>query len=117
ERVGLKGKQPKRSASHTAAVTVAAEAGLPGLVLLVWLVAVAVFAAAPRAGAADLGRTAAWTAAALGAIALHSCFYSALLEDAIFWALLAACALCVRGPLVEREQPARTARVEGRLPR
>jgi hypothetical protein len=78
-------------------------------VLLVWLVGVAIFAAARRAGATYLGRTAAWTAAALGAIALHSCFYSALLEDAIFWGLLAACALCVRGPVVEREQPPRTA--------
>jgi O-antigen ligase len=109
DRVGLKGKEPKRSASHTAAVTIAAEAGLPGLVLLVWLVAVAIFAAARRAGATYVGRTAAWTAAALGAIALHSCFYSALLEDAIFWGLLAACALCVRGPAVERAPPPRTA--------
>ena len=63
DRVGFKGKEPKRAASHNAAVTVAAEAGLPGLVLLLWLVGVAIFASARRAGSSWQGRAAAWTAA------------------------------------------------------
>ena len=82
DRVGFKGKEPKRAASRNADVTVAAEAGLPGLILLVWLIGVAIFASARRAGASWEGRAAAWTAATLAAIVLHSLFYSALLEDA-----------------------------------
>ena len=39
ERTGLKGADPKKAASHTTPVTVAAEEGFPGLALLVWLVA------------------------------------------------------------------------------
>ena len=96
DRVGFKGKEPKRAASHNAAVTVAAEAGIPGLVLLLWLVGAAIFAACRCAGSTWQGRAAAWTAATLAAIFLHSLFYSALLEDGIFWALLAACAIWVR---------------------
>jgi O-antigen ligase len=95
-RVGYKGKEPKRAASHNALVTVAAEAGIPGLVLLLWLLGVAIFASVRRAGSSWRGRAAAWTAATIAAIVLHSLFYSALLEDAIFWGLLAACALWVR---------------------
>ena len=37
ERAGLPGKRPKKAASHTTPVTVAAEEGLPGLVLFGWL--------------------------------------------------------------------------------
>ena len=102
DRVGFKGKEPKRAASHNAAVTVAAEAGIPGLVLLLWLVGGAIWCSARRAGSTWEGRAAAWTAAALAAIALHSLFYSALLEDAIFWGLLAACALWVRSASATR---------------
>jgi O-antigen ligase len=102
DRVGFKGKEPKRAASHNAAVTVAAEAGIPGFVLLLWLVGGALFAAARCAGPTWEGRAAAWTAASLAAIVLHSLFYAALLEDAIFWGLLAACALWVRSASATR---------------
>ena len=41
---GSKGADPKKAASHTTPVTVAAEEGLPGLALLVWLVLAALAA-------------------------------------------------------------------------
>src|SRR5690349_9330863 len=44
----LKGKEPKAAASHTTPVTVAAELGLPGLLLFAWLVAVALYTAFRR---------------------------------------------------------------------
>ena len=37
ERTGLKGEEPKKAASHSTPVTVVAETGVPGLVLLSWL--------------------------------------------------------------------------------
>ena len=40
DRVGLRGKEPKKAASHNTAVTVAAETGIPGLLLLGWLIGV-----------------------------------------------------------------------------
>jgi putative inorganic carbon (HCO3(-)) transporter len=99
DRVGLKGKEPKKAASHDTAVTVAAETGVPGLLLLGWLVFVALFTTLRRAGAAFKGRTALAIAAALAAIGVHSLFYNALFEDPTFWGLLALAALCTHLPL------------------
>ena len=42
-RVHLKGREPRKAASHNTVVTVAAETGLPGLALLFWLVGAALF--------------------------------------------------------------------------
>src|SRR5205085_5407955 len=39
DRLHLRGADPKSAASHNTPVTVAAETGVPGLALLVWLVA------------------------------------------------------------------------------
>ena len=99
DRVGLKGKEPKKAASHNTAVTVAAETGIPGLLLLGWLVFVALFVTLRRAGAAFKGRACLAIAAAIAAIGVHSLFYNALFEDPTFWGLLALTALCARLPL------------------
>jgi O-antigen ligase len=103
--VGLKGKEPKKAASHNTAVTVAAETGIPGLLLLGWLVFVALLVTLRRAGAAFKGRTSLAVAASLAAIGLHSLFYNALFEDPTFWGLLALTALCAHLPL-RRSAPA-----------
>jgi O-antigen ligase len=104
DRVGLKGKEPKKAASHNTAVTVAAETGIPGLLLLGWLVFAALFATLRRAGAAFKGRACLAIAAALAAIGVHSLFYNALFEDPTFWGLLALTAACARLPL-RRPEP------------
>ena len=93
DRTGLQGRNPKKAASHSTPVTVAAETGIPGLALLAWL-GFASLAAAFRAR----GRTAAGGAAlaaglTLGAIAVHSLFYNALFEDPMTWGLLGLIAL------------------------
>jgi hypothetical protein len=86
-------------ASHDAPITVAAENGVPGLALLLWLVA-AVFVSPFRrnraATATDRARLA--FGLALLAIVVHSLFYNALLEDPLFWALLALSAVALREP-------------------
>ena len=109
-RVHLKGKDPKRAASHTTPVTVAAETGLPGLLLFAWLL-VAVFRQAfrRRPGVVSL-------AAGLGlaAIFCHSLFYADFFEDPVTWGLFGLAALGVpevaarvaRSKPVEREQEA-----------
>ncbi|MGE5274777.1 MAG: O-antigen ligase family protein [Verrucomicrobiota bacterium] len=99
DRVGLKGKEPKKAASHNTAVTVAAETGIPGLVLLGWIVFMALFVTIRRAGSAFKGRACLAIAAAVAAIGVHSLFYNALFEDPMFWGLLALTALCARLPL------------------
>jgi O-antigen ligase len=92
------GKEPQAAASHDTPITVAAETGLPGLVLLVWLV-VAGLALTFRRNpvATGTGRARLAFGLALLAIVVHSLFYNALLEDPLFWALLALSAVAVRG--------------------
>lgn len=86
---GCKG-QPKAAASHDTPITVAAEAGLPGLALLVWLLFVAfrgAFRSNPIRGPTGRARLA--FGLALVAIVVHSLFYNALFEDPLFWGALA----------------------------
>src|SRR5581483_1357952 len=88
---GCKG-QPKAAASHDAPITIAAEGGIPGLALLVWLVWVALsvsFRGAVRALDPMRRRALAAFGLALLAIVVHSLFYDALLEDPLFWGALA----------------------------
>jgi O-antigen ligase len=99
DRVGLKGKEPKKAASHNTAVTVAAETGIPGLAFLGWLMFSSLFVTLRRAGAAFKGRACLAIAAAVAAIGVHSLFYNALFEDPMFWALLALTALCAGLPM------------------
>jgi O-antigen ligase len=100
EKTGLKGREPKKAASHSTPVTVAAETGIPGLLLLGWLTVAALSAAFRAGGGSDAGRTAVVAGLTLGAIAVHSLFYNALFEDPVAWALLGLIALAVaRRPL------------------
>jgi O-antigen ligase len=88
ERFHLKGKEPKKAASHDTPVTVAAETGIPGLLLLGWLFVAAMVAAWRRVSSSFEGRTCLIVGLLFGAIAVHSLFYNAFFEDPMMWALL-----------------------------
>jgi O-antigen ligase len=75
------------SASHTIPITVAAEQGLPGLLVYIWLLVVA-FLALLRGVRGDPVRAA--IAAAFIALVLHTLSYASFLEDPLTWALLGA---------------------------
>jgi O-antigen ligase len=93
---GLKGKEPNAAASHTTPVTVAAEGGIVGFALFVWLL-VAALALAFRRFARDLYGLAALTFGAIvAAIAVHSLFYNAFFEDATVWGAIGLAAALPR---------------------
>jgi O-antigen ligase len=95
-RGGCKG-QPKAAASHDTPITIAAENGLPGLALLVWLIVAALllaFRSNPIRGPTGRARIA--FGLALVAIVVHSLFYDALFEDPLFWGALALSAVAAR---------------------
>ncbi|MFL5963637.1 MAG: O-antigen ligase family protein [Gaiellaceae bacterium] len=92
----LKGKDPKAAASHTTPITVAAETGLPGLLLFLWLVATALMLAFRRLGRDFDGNARLVFGLALVAILVHCVFYNALFEDPTFWGLLALVAVGAR---------------------
>ena len=96
DRTGLKGREPRKAASHSTPVTVAAETGLPGLALLGWLAAVALGGTLLGRHRGDGGRVALAVGLTLGAIGVHSLFYNALFEDPMTWALLGLAALTMR---------------------
>ncbi len=106
DRVGLKGREPKKAASHNTAVTVAAETGAPGLALLVWLVGAALLTTLRRATGSFKGRASLVIAAGAAAIGLHALFYNALFEDPMFWALLGLTAVCSTLPVRRPPPPA-----------
>jgi O-antigen ligase len=93
DRTGLAGRDPQKAASHTTPVTVAAETGLPGLALLLWLGVAALGATLVGAHRTEAGRTALVAGLTLGAIAVHSLFYNALFEDPMTWAFFGLAAL------------------------
>jgi len=93
DRTGLRGEEPKKAASHNTPVTVAAELGIAGIVLLVWLVGAALLAAFRRAGPGFEGLAALVFGISLAAIAVHSLFYDAFFEDPMTWGLIALIAL------------------------
>jgi O-antigen ligase len=103
ERVKFKGKDPKKAASHTTPVTVAAETGLVGLVVYVLAVGACLLEAFRRRG-----RTLPLVAG-LGILAIfcHSLFYNAFFEDPMTWALfgLAMLALPERVAAAEPHAP------------
>lgn len=88
ERTGVTGDDPKRVASHTTPVTVAAEGGIVGLALFGWLVAAALAATLLHLGRGFTSRTSLAIGIALVAIMVHSLFYAAFIEDPMTWALL-----------------------------
>ena len=102
ELADLKGKEPKAAASHTTPVTVAAETGVPGLVLFLWLVGAALWTAFRRLQAGFDGAARLAVGLALLAILVHCIFYNSLFEDPTFWGLLA---LIVVGARVAPETP------------
>jgi len=102
-RRGITGKDPKRVASHTTPVTVAAEEGIVGLALLAWLVAAALLASLRGLGNGFTSRVALATGIVLLAIAVHSLFYAAFFEDPMTWALLGLVGLSSRVP--KKPQP------------
>jgi O-antigen ligase len=73
------------SASHTIPITIAAEQGVPGLLLYLALLATA-FATLLRGVRGDPVRAA--IAAAFAALVLHTWSYASFLEDPLTWALL-----------------------------
>jgi O-antigen ligase len=73
------------SASHTIPVTIAAEQGVPGLVVYVALLVAALFTLL-RGARGDPVRAA--VAAAFAALVLHTWSYASFLEDPLTWALL-----------------------------
>ena len=97
-RLGIPGKDPKRVASHTMPVTVAAEGGIVGLALLAWLLAAALLATLVGLGRGFTSRVALATGVVLAAIAVHSLFYAAFFEDPMTWALLGLVGLTARVP-------------------
>jgi hypothetical protein len=102
EKLGLRGREPRSAASHTTPVTVAAETGLPGLVLFAWLVATVLVVPLRRLTPGIPGLTRFAAGVALLAIVVHSLGYNALFEDPMFWGLAALAVLAVRG----QERPA-----------
>lgn len=88
ERTGLRGEEPKKAASHSTPVTVAAEGGVPGFALYLWLLAAALVVPLRRASRSFAGRVSLIVGLALMAIAVHSLFYDAFFEDPTTWALL-----------------------------
>jgi len=98
----LKGKEPKKAASHDTPVTVVAETGGIGLVLFAWVL-VAAFAALVRTRGDRFSRRVVLTVAlSLAAIGVHSLFYDHFFEDPTTWGLiglvgLASGALSVSG--------------------
>ncbi|MGI8421046.1 MAG: O-antigen ligase family protein [Gaiellaceae bacterium] len=89
DRLHLRGREPQSAASHNTPVTVAAETGLPGLALLVWLVVAALLATLGR----GLGTASRIVGLVLIAIVVHSLFYNAFFEDPIVWVLFGLAAL------------------------
>ena len=98
ERAGLRGDDPKAAVSHTTPVTVAAETGALGVLLLGWLVAAALLAALRGLGRGFTSRVSFAVGLTLLAIAVHSLFYSAFFEDPLTWALLGLVGLAASVP-------------------
>jgi O-antigen ligase/polysaccharide polymerase Wzy-like membrane protein len=95
----LRGKEPKAAASHTTPVTVAAETGLPGLLLFLWTVFAVLRGAFRRIEPTFEGAAQLAFGLALVAILVHCIFYNALFEDPTFWGLLALVAVLARRPV------------------
>ena len=95
-RTGLKGADPKRAASHTTPVTVAAEEGIPGLALSAWLLVVAFVATFRGLARGFTSRVSFAVGLVLLAVAVHSLFYNAFFEDPMTWAALGLVGMVVR---------------------
>jgi O-antigen ligase len=109
----LKGREPKAAASHNTPVTVAAETGLPGLLLYVWLLASGLLLAFRRFARDLPGLTALTCGLVLAAVAVHSLFYNAFFEDPTIWVALGLAAVASRVSLAGgRDEPAQPAQLD-----
>jgi hypothetical protein len=104
-RHGIPGRDPKRVASHTMPVTVAAEGGVVGLGLLCWLLAAGFLATLTGLGRGFTSRVSLATGVVLVAIAVHSLFYAAFFEDPMTWALFGLIGLTARVPKKTTARP------------
>ncbi len=93
DETGLRGEAPRRAASHNTPVTVAAETGVPGILLFVWLLAAALLVPLRRASRSFAGRSSLIVGVVLTAIAVHSLFYNAFFEDPVTWGVIGLGAL------------------------
>jgi O-Antigen ligase len=107
ERLHLKGASPKVAASHDTPVTVAAESGVIGLALLVWLLVGVARDTFRRVDRSFAGRVSLAAGLVLGAIFVHSLFYNDFFEDPTTWGLLGLVALAAprREEAQEAEAP------------
>jgi len=103
ERKGVKGRNPKRVASHTTPVTVAAEEGVIGVALYGWLLVAAVVATLV---ARRRSRAAFAAGLVLVAVAVQSLFYNAFFEDPITWAAFGLVGLVASLPATAPEEMA-----------
>jgi O-antigen ligase len=99
----LRGKEPKAAASHTTPITVAAETGLLGLVLLIVIAGTALSVAFRNLRDGFDANARLIFGLALTAILVHSLFYNALFEDPTFWALLSLVVVASRADGALRE--------------
>jgi O-antigen ligase len=98
DRVGLNGRDPRSAVSHTTPVTVAAEGGIVGFALYVWLLVAALGTAFLSLGRGFTSRVSLAVGLTLTAIAVHSLFYGAFFEDPLTWAMLGLVALAASVP-------------------
>jgi O-antigen ligase len=108
DRLGIQGRDPKRTASHTTPVTVAAETGLVGLALFAWLLATALWVTLVGIGRGFTSRVSLAVGVSLVAISVHSLSYNAFFEDPMTWALLGLVGLAAsvpRKPAPEAVEP------------
>ena len=102
-RTGLKGKEPKAAASHDTPVTVAAETGVPGLLLFAWLLVTAFLLAFRRLVPTTFaGRVSLILGTVLAAIGVHSLFYNAFFEDPMVWGVFGLAPLAAVALVRER---------------
>jgi O-antigen ligase len=81
-------RTPKKSASHNTTVTVAAEEGVIGLLIYLWLLGSLLVAAYRRINHTTYGRVAFAAGLALVAIFVHSLAYNDFFEDPMTWGLI-----------------------------
>jgi O-antigen ligase len=84
----LKGRTPKKAASHDTPVTVAAESGLVGFALYAWLVLAAFATAFRRLGRRFEIRAATGLGLVLVSLVVHSLGYADFFEDPTMWGAL-----------------------------
>jgi len=92
----LRSKEPKAAASHDTPITVAAETGVLGLALFVWLFVSGLLLAFRRVAADLRGEAALIFGLVLASVGVHSLFYNAFFEDPMVWGALGLAALTSR---------------------